>query len=71
MNFLNEITMNQMSLHRQTRQQHQVVGMQAFVSNALTSPKATYWSALFISRNDSNPIEGCLGSLEGEKIRRI
>jgi hypothetical protein len=60
--------MNQMSLHRQTRQQRQVVGMSAF---ALTSPKAPYWSALFISRNDSNPIEGYSGSLEGEKIRRI
>ncbi len=68
MNFLNEITMNQMSLQRQTRQQHQVVGMSAF---ALTSPKASYWSALFISSNDSNPIEGSTGSLEGEKIPRV
>jgi hypothetical protein len=65
MNFLNEITMNQISLHRQTRQQRQAAGMQAFVLNALTSPKASYWSALFISSNDSYPIEGSTGSLEG------
>jgi hypothetical protein len=65
MNFLNEITMNKMSLHRQTKQQHQVVGMSAHASYALTSPKATYWSALFISMNDSNPIEGYKGSREG------
>ena len=62
MNFLNEITMNQMSLHRQTNQQRQAAGMSAF---ALTSPKASYWSALFISSNDSNPIEGYKGSREG------
>ena len=54
--------MNQMSLHRQSKQQHQVVEMSAF---ALTSPKATYWSALFISSNDRNPIEGYTGSREG------
>ena len=71
MNFLNEITMNQMSLHRQTKQQHQVVGMSAHAICALTSPKAAYWSALFISSNDRNPIEGSTGSLEGEKIPRI
>ena len=71
MNFLNEITMNQMSLHRQTKQQHQVVGMSAHANCATTSPKATYWSALFISSNDRNPIEGCQGSQEGEKIPRI
>lgn len=65
MKVLNEITMNQMSLHRQTKQQHQVVGMSAFVTKAITSPKATYWSALFISMNDSNPIEGYKGSREG------
>jgi hypothetical protein len=57
--------MNQMSLHRQTKQQHQVVEMSEFALNALTSPKATYWSALFISSNDSNPIEGSTGSREG------
>ena len=54
--------MNQMSLHRQTNQQRQAAGMSAF---ALTSPKASYWSALFISGNDSNPIEGYTGSTEG------
>lgn len=64
MNFLNEITMNQMSLHRQTKQQRQAAGMSAF---ALTSPKASYWSSLFISGNDTagNPIEGYTGSTEG------
>jgi hypothetical protein len=57
--------MNQMSLHRQTKQQHQVVGMSAHAICALTSPKAAYWSALFISSNDRNPIEGSTGSREG------
>ena len=67
MNFLNEITMNQMSLHRQTKQQRQAAEMSSYAIFALTSPKASYWSSLFISGNDTagNPIEGYAGSTEG------
>lgn len=54
--------MNQMSLHRQTKQQRQAAEMSGYASSALTSPVA-YWSSLFISGNDtaSNPIEGYKG----------
>lgn len=63
--FLNENTMNQMSFHRQTKQQRQVAVMSACAKFA---PTSAYWSSLFISVNDrnGNPIEGYTGSLEGD-----